>query len=156
MTTAQPTADTIDESPVLHLTRTFQASRERVFAAFTETEALVKWWGPEGFTLPLAEIDLRPGGAYRFHMQSAEGDIYKLSGTVREVQEPERLVYTWTWAEGEMAGIETLVTLEFRESGDATELVLTHEMFPSAEQRDRHDGGWSSSFGRLQRLLREG
>ena len=137
----------------LHLTRTFPAPREKVFRAWTDPEELKKWWGPEGYETPTAEVDLRVGGAYRFGMQkSPDGDIFYLRGTYREVRPPERLVYTWRWeAEPELG--ETLVTVEFLARGGSTEVVLTHELFPSKEARDGHSRGWNSSLDRLAKAL---
>jgi uncharacterized protein YndB with AHSA1/START domain len=54
---------------VLRITRTFPATRERVFDALTKPEQVAQWWGPAGFSLPKAELDLRVGGTYRFTMQ---------------------------------------------------------------------------------------
>ena len=80
----------------LRLTRTFAAPRKKIFRAWTEPEALKKWWGPEGYATPLAEVDLRVGGRYRLGMRKLpKGDLFYLVGTYREVQPPEKLVYTW-------------------------------------------------------------
>lgn len=153
MTNAQAAGAALDERPVLHLNRVFQASRERVFSAFVETDQMARWWGPEGCTVPEAEIDARPGGAYALHMQMPDGNVHNLSGVFREVVRPEKLVYTWIWGHGDFEGIETLVTLEFADQGGATEVRLTHQMLPSETACDLHQGGWSSSFDCLDRLL---
>jgi uncharacterized protein YndB with AHSA1/START domain len=78
------------------ISRDFDAPRELVFRAWTETEHLSRWWGPHGFTNPVCEMDARPGGKYRFVMcgpASHLGD-FPMSGVVKEVVPPERLVYT--------------------------------------------------------------
>ncbi len=136
----------------LNLRRTFAAPREKVFQAFTEAEILKKWWGPKEFTCPAAEIDLKVGGKYRIAMKPPEGDVHYLKGAFREIKPPERLVYTFQW-EGMGMKEETLVTLEFHEKGDTTELVLVHELFPDAEARDDHNKGWESSFDCLDEAL---
>ena len=148
-----PMTDTVDENPVVHINRVFAASRDAAFAAFTDPEQLKLWFGPQGFTTPVAEIDPRVGGSYRIEMLSPDGNAHRLSGVFREISPLERLVFTWIWAEGEIAGLETLVTVEFRDRGGETELTLIHEMFPSAEVRDRHTEGWSSSFECLHETL---
>ena len=152
----------------LHLKRTFAAPREKVFRAWTDPEELKKWWGPEGFSTPSAQIDLRVGGKYRFAMKPPEGEIFYFYGIYREVRAPEKLVFTWNRegpvptapcgatnsTEGGAMDIgETLVTVEFRDFGGSTEVVLTHEFFPNEKERDGHNKGWSGSFDRLANIL---
>src|SRR5271168_3681513 len=75
------------------LTRVFDAPRELVFKAWTEPERLARWWGPHGFTNPVCEADVRPGGALLVHMQGF-GMTHVMRGTFVEVVEPERLAFT--------------------------------------------------------------
>jgi len=137
----------------LRLTRTFAAPRKRIFRAWTDPKELKKWWGPQGYSTPIAEVDLRVGGTYRFGMMKLpKGDLFYLSGTFREVMPPEKLVYTWVW-EAEPDFGETLVTVEFRDRGNSTEVVLTHELFPSKKAQDDHDKGWNSCLDRLASVV---
>ncbi len=137
----------------LNLRRTFKASREKVFRAWTDPEELKKWWGPEGYSTPSAEVDLRIGGKYRLGMMKLpDGEIFYLSGIFREVRPPERVVYTWLW-EGHPERGETLVTVEFRDLGTATEVILTHERFPDEKVRDDHNKGWNGCLDRLAKIL---
>jgi len=132
----------------LRLTRVVPARRDVVFRAWTDPEALRRWWVPfEGMTVPAAEVDLRPGGRYRLTMRNAQGEEFHLSGVYREVRPPERLVYTWRW-DGTDDG-ETLVTVDFEASGARTLLHLTHERFPDDAVRDRHGAGWAGVLDRL-------
>ncbi|MDP6603568.1 MAG: SRPBCC domain-containing protein [Rhodospirillales bacterium] len=147
------TIQTTDDRPVLRLIRTFQTPREAVFDAFTKPDELAKWWGPKGMTTPVAEIDLRVGGAYRFDMAEPGGNIHRLTGVFREVQRPQKLVYTWIWEQGDMAGVESLVTIDFADLGAATELTLTHELLPSERACELHEQGWTSSFDCLDETL---
>ena len=134
---------------MLQIRKTLPATPERVFRAFTDVEVLKKWWGPEGFTTPMAELDVRVGGSYRIAMKPPEGEVLFLSGVYREVVPPEKLVFTWNW-EGEGAAMgESLVTVEIHGRGEMTELVVTHEAFPSIEVRDQHDQGWTSHLNRI-------
>jgi len=137
----------------VRITRTFQASRERVFRAWTEPAQLQQWWGPEGFSTPSCQIDLRVGGGYRLTMKPAAGDSFDLVGTYREVRPPERLVYTWAWRGRDVEMGETLVTVEFLDRDGATEVVVTHELLPNEERRDGHRRGWEGSLDRLVELL---
>src|SRR5690349_11381306 len=111
----------------LNLSRVLDAPRERVFRAWTDPRALAQWWGPPGFACPLAQVDLRPGGAYRLSMQPPQGDIFYLGGIFREITPPARLVYTWRWEDDTEGTGETLVTVEFKDLGARTEVILTHE-----------------------------
>ena len=144
------------ESAVLRITRHFAAPRDKVFRAFTESEAMVQWWGPEGMDVPEISLDVRPGGAWRTVMRSPKGELHIVGGVYREISPPERLVYTWVWEKDDWDGRETLVTLEFHERGGETELVLIHEQLPSADSRDHHELGWTSCFNCLQQYLAEG
>ncbi len=142
----------------LRVTRLFAAPRARVFRAWTRPEALKKWFRvADGFTTPIAEVDLRVGGGYRLGMQPPDSDTPLIvRGVYREIQPPERLVFTWRWEGSPEAVPETLVTLEFLERGDQTEVVLTHERFADAEARDQHAGGWEGCLdGLAQAIARE-
>ncbi len=144
---------TATQETTLRITRTFAAPRDRVFQAWTDPEKLKQWWGPPGYVTLVAEVDLRVGGHYRFGMKKIpDGEIFYLSGSYREVRPPERLVYTWRW-ENEPHGTETLVAVEFRGLGASTEVVLSHEMFPTRDARDQHDMGWTGCLERLVALL---
>ena len=137
----------------LHLTRTFAVPREKVFRAWKDPEELKKWWGPVGYATPSAELDLRVGGKYRLGMRKLpNGEIFYLSGMYREVRPPEKLVYMWRW-ESEPETGETLVTVEFRARGNSTEVIVTHELFPTGKARDDHDKGWNSCLDRLPEVL---
>ncbi len=153
MTQAIQMTDADSEGATLRLTRNFSAPRETVYRAFTDPEVLSKWWGPKGVTCQAVDMDVRPGGRYHLEMLSPEGNTHILDGEYREVTPSSRLVYTWTWGMGPLAGHETLVTLEFNDRGGATELVLTHEMLVDEEARDLHGKGWSSSLDCLEELL---
>ncbi len=153
MAQTNPKTTMIDSDTVLSITRTFAAPREAVYRAFTEADELKRWWGPQSMTCPVAELDVRPGGRYRTEMHAPDGSVYVTTGEFREVTPPERLVFTWVWGEGEMAGHETLVTVELRDLGGATELTLTHERFPDGAKRDLHNQGWSSSLDCLAEIL---
>jgi uncharacterized protein YndB with AHSA1/START domain len=138
----------------LVITRVFDAPRALVFKAWTEPDRLVRWWGPRGFTTPFCTMDVRPGGAFRICMRSAEGTEHWLQGVYREIVEPERLVYTWAWEDAEgKTGHETLVTVTLAERGAGTELTLRHAVFESVTARDAHQSGWAGSLDCLAEYL---
>jgi uncharacterized protein YndB with AHSA1/START domain len=138
----------------LRLTRAFNASRERVWRAWTDPEALKMWWGPREFDCTDAQSDLRVGGKYRITIRHKEkGEVFIAYGEYKEVAPPSRLVYTWRWEQWDDAMWETLVTVEFRERGGSTELILTHERFRDESMRDSHGEGWGSALDCLAEFL---
>ena len=149
--------DRVEEfAEVLRLSRRFKAPRAVVFRAFTDPAALAKWFGPEGMSVGNVKVDLRPGGAYSMAFNQADGGSHGLSGVYREISPPERLVMTWVWDDGDWAGLETLVTLEFAEASGETELTVIHENLSSQESLDLHRQGWTSSFKCLDQAIEEG
>lgn len=106
---------------VLHMKPILPVKRPSVFKACTEPEQLAKWWGPQGFTTPRIDIDLRVGGRYRFAMQPPNANLFHLTGEFREVEPPSRLAYTFVWEPPDPDDRETIVTLSFRDLDGSTE-----------------------------------
>lgn len=150
-----PDAPAADAAPVLRLTRLIPAPRDKVFAAWTESATMRQWYCPPGLTCQLAESDPRVGGRYRVHMRSSDGRIHKVGGVYREVKPPERLTFTWTWEpeKNEIAGVETVVAIEFEDRGGQTWLVMTHSGLPTDTARDKHASGWTGCLDNLVRFL---
>jgi uncharacterized protein YndB with AHSA1/START domain/predicted enzyme related to lactoylglutathione lyase len=141
-------------SAQLVLRRTFDAPRERVFAAWTDPQSVMQFLGPADNAVKEANVDFRTGGRYRFTMIGEDGADWFVGGVYREIVAPERIVCTWAWEEDDPAlERETVLTLEFFERGDRTELVLTHANLRDDVQRDRHEGGWSVILDQLGTLL---
>lgn len=132
----------------LVLTRVLPASREKVFAAWTEEALIKQWFSPqEGMTVPVAEFDVREGGTYRLVVEDKEGKTYSPSGNYEKIVPNEKIIFSWKWADSELI---TRVTIELRALGDnETELTLTHEGFPDTEIRDRHIQGWEGCLAKL-------
>lgn len=135
----------------LIITRMFNAPRDLVWKAWTEPERLEHWWGPEGFTLPFLEMDMRPGGAWRACMRGPDGMNYWQHGVCRALVPPERLEYTLIWDNDPTH--EMLVTVVFVDRGKQTEMTFRQSQFKSVAERDGHQGGWSSAFNRLAAYL---
>jgi uncharacterized protein YndB with AHSA1/START domain len=140
----------------LEITRVFDAPRSLVFKAWTDPEHHAKWMGPQGFTGKVLHSELRPGGAYRFHMLDPQGGDHWQQGVYREIVEPERLVCTYVWADaqGNPTRPETLLTVLFEDLGGKTKLTLRQAIFESVSARDDHNRGWSSSLNRLDDYLK--
>ncbi len=143
----------LDTKCTLIIKRTFRAPREKVFAAWTQADALKQWWGTEGHTVPSAEMDFRVGGKYRIEMRTDEEESFYLNGAFVEIRTPERLVFTFRWERGEWDYPETRVSIKFIDKGDETEVTLTHEGFPDENMRDEHQGGWDECLGNLRAYL---
>jgi len=136
--------------------RTFAASRNKVFEAWTTPEMLKQWFTASAeYESPLAEVDLRIGGRFRMAMQHiAKGTTHTATGVYREIKPPDRLVFTWEW-EGETVNGQSLVTVELREVGTSTEMIFKQEFFPSKKIRDDHEQGWTGCFGNLARIIQQ-
>lgn len=101
-----------------------------------------------------AHVDLRVGGEFRFHLRESKQGEYRLRGEFRGVAPPAKLVYTWQWEDDpDYVNRETLVTVEFIDLGDSTEVRLTHENLPSSQSAKNHEHGWSGSLDKLERLF---
>lgn len=139
---------------VVRLRRILRARREKVFEAWTDPRQLEKWFAPsDEFKVHIRRQDLKAGGAYRFEMDKGRGETFRLEGAYRLIQPPDKLVFTWRWHDWEGSQPDSVVTLEFLERGESTELILTHEMLPDAPSRERHSQGWNGCLGRLERLV---
>ena len=134
----------------LSINRIIKAPRERVFAAWTNPEDLMKWWGPGISHATAVKVDPREGGAFHVTMQTPDPEkpVAKINGIYREVTPPSKLVFTWSW---EHRPGETLVTVEFTEVQGGTSLTLTHEGFVDEEARDDHNWGWNGALDKLER-----
>ncbi len=143
----------------LVITRIFDAPRELVFKAWTDPRHVAQWWGPKGFTNPVCEMDLRPGGALRIVMRAPDGAEHPMRGVFREVVEPERLVFTniAVDAQGNTL-LEGLTIVTFAEHGGKTKLTLhTSAAGVAAEAAQMLAGmaqGWTESLDRLEDRLR--
>jgi uncharacterized protein YndB with AHSA1/START domain len=139
------------------ITRLIRAPRELVFAAWTDPVHLRQWWGPRLYPATHIEMDVRPGGRWRHCLTAAAGgrELWQ-HGVFREVVRPERLVFTFQWDEDGERGLETLVTVTFADANGNTRLVFHQAPFQSRNERDGHEGGWSSSFDRLDEFLAHG
>lgn len=137
------------------ITREFNAPRRLVFEAMTQPEHVRNWYGPRYLTITQCEIDLRPGGKWRYVLNAPDGSEHAFSGVYREITPFERLVTT----EGYEAipGAEYLSTLTLEERNGKT-LMTNHLLYPSIEQRDGHlnsgmEGGMQETFERLDEHL---
>jgi uncharacterized protein YndB with AHSA1/START domain len=145
----------------LTITRVFDAPRALVFQAWTDPKHLAQWWGPNGFTNPVCEIDARVGGAIRIHMRGPDGVIYKMRGEVRELVPLERLVFSNVALDNaENPILKGLTTVTFAEEAGKTRLVVQTRAAAVVEYAVAHikgmEAGWTQSIERLEALLAGG
>jgi uncharacterized protein YndB with AHSA1/START domain len=140
--------------PGITIVRVFDAPRERVWREWTEPERFADWFGGTESEVPLSSVamDVRPGGSWRLTMFAARGEIH-WNGEYREVDEPERLVFTVTDQPG--AGVYELVTVVLTELGEgSTEMHFEQSGGNlSPEEYERAGQGWSSFFDRIAERL---
>jgi uncharacterized protein YndB with AHSA1/START domain len=158
------------------ITRIFSAPRALVWNAWTDPKMFVNWWGPFPTVNPVCEMDLRPGGAFRWVMMSPEGQQYPVTGVYKEIVKPERIVYTNNLADNPREWHDQLnalrgapkgsvvpdgvVTVLFAEENGKTRLTIT-TVFDSPATADAFRGmqmvqGWGMSLDRLERVVSTG
>jgi uncharacterized protein YndB with AHSA1/START domain len=139
----------------IHAERWFDAPRERVWQAFTDPELIPQWWGLRSTTTIVDELELRPGGKWRFVQRSDDGSETGFRGEYREIRGPESLTWTFEW-EG-MPGHISTETVTFTEQDGGT-LVSTASVFDNREDRDGMvesgmEDGMRETYDRLAELL---
>jgi uncharacterized protein YndB with AHSA1/START domain len=141
-------------SPTLRMERAYQAPAGRVFDAWTSEEVMRRWWHADrDWETPLAEVDLRVGGAVRVVMRNPHtGDEYGGGGFYTEIVRPHRLAFTWVW-DGD--DTRQLIEIDFEESGGVTTVRFTHRDLWSEEAVRSHEDGWGRAFDNLARTLAE-
>ena len=146
---------TLPSDTEMIMTRTFDAPRTVVFDAHTNREHIRHWWGPRGYDVKSCEIDLRPGGAWRFVQKGPDGTEHGFRGEFREVVRPER--FTWTFEYEGAPGHVSLETIALEERDGKTYLTSTSR-FDSKEDRDGMlasgmESGANETYDRLDEYL---
>jgi uncharacterized protein YndB with AHSA1/START domain len=143
------------------MTRSFDAPRSLVFEAYTRPELVKRWLlGPDGWSMPLCEIDLRVGGRYRYvWRRDKDGTEMGMGGVYREVVAPERVVATEKFDEAWYPG-EAVGTVVFAEKDGVTTVTQTM-LYASKEARDAvlksgMETGVAASYDRLEKILASG
>ncbi len=136
---------TMTSVPTVQVTKILPARREDVFAAWLDAGGMRHWMCPGDIKETEVEIDARVGGKFRILMHGGEND-YEMTGEYVEINPPERLSFIWV---SHTAVDGSLVTIELRDLGEETELILTHERLPDAEVAAQHKSGWTSVLEKL-------
>ena len=145
---AQPA---VAQRPSLALKRRLNAPPEKVYAAWTDPEKILKWFGPDAGPVKRASADVRAGGRYAVQFSTEDGEEHHVSGVYREVIPDEKLNFTWAWRT--MPERESYVTVMIKSDGPGCMLTLIHEKFFDEAARDRHAQGWAGCLDKLERYL---
>lgn len=146
------------EGNQMKVSRTFEAPLELLWKAWTEPEHFMKWYGPQGFTVPTCEIDLSVGGRHLWSMQSPDGMQMYFTGTYKEVVPMERLVYSDSMSDaegnvkspdemGEGMHVSMDVTVTFEHADGKTTVTVSHAGNEQAVM------GWEQAFDKLTAVL---
>ena len=137
---------------VVRIARTFAASAEEVFDAWTSPEVMRRWlhcapdWGT-----PEAEVDLRVGGTVRVVMRRPNGTEVEAQGEYAIIDRPNRLVMTWSFDDD--PSNEQLIELSFSESEGSSTVLLVNSRISTDERRDAQHVGWHGCLDELEREL---
>jgi uncharacterized protein YndB with AHSA1/START domain len=161
------------EERELVITRVFDAPRELVWQAFTESDRLAQWWGPAGFVMLVSRLDLRTGGVFHYSMRSPDGRVLWGRFVYREISAPERMVFINSFADEEGNVIrnpfsptwplEVLNTLTLSETGGRTTVILRGGPINSTQEeretfwnaQDSLRQGFAGTFDQLAAYLAE-
>jgi uncharacterized protein YndB with AHSA1/START domain len=141
-----------DSAKVVRIERTFQATAEEVFDAWTSEEVIRRWFRPQtGWREPSAEVDLRVGGTIRVVMRTPDGEPVGAGGEYTLIERPHRLAFTWTF--DDEPSNEQLIEMEFVEEDGGTRVVFVNSDISGQERRDAQYAGWAHCFDELQRVV---
>ena len=139
----------------LHITRLLNAPRSLVYEVWTKTEHLINWWSPNGFTVPVCKADFKVGGKLYLEMKTANGTIYPMSGTYKELIEPEKIVFVSAALDPNgkpYFEIENTVLLE--DINGKTQLTLSAIVFNAGPEADQFlkgmKQGWNESLNKME------
>jgi uncharacterized protein YndB with AHSA1/START domain len=141
------------DRPSLSITRHYAVPPEKVWRAWTEPQALSRWFGPaDTESVTSAELDVRVGGRYSIAFRTADGQEHRVSGTYQEVAPLRRLSFTWAWQS--TPDRVSLVAIELEPKDGGCELRFRHDRFFDQQARDNHERGWTGTFVKLDAFLR--
>jgi uncharacterized protein YndB with AHSA1/START domain len=136
-----------------NISRSFDASVERVFDQWVDADALRTWFAPNGFTVTFCETSAVVGGRWQVEMRSEDGEVYLEYGEYCAIARPRRLVFTLTQGHSSDIGPRTTVTVDFNDKDGGTEIAFLQEGFETVERRDGNVEGWNECFDKLEASL---
>lgn len=131
----------------LSMTKTYNGPADLVFDAWTNPQIIKKWFSPDGkWAVDVAEMNISVGGKYRIAMRAPDNRTWEVYGQYKEINPSKKLVFTWNTEDVK----ETVVTVDFKDLGEKTEVILTHDLLPNQEQVDEHTYGWKGCMENLK------
>ena len=144
----------VTDKPALILKRHYPVAPEKVWRAWTEPQALKRWFGPGGAqAVSVADVDLRAGGRLRMVFGGPQGTEHECAGIYKEVVRHRKLVFTWCWPNSTPERVSQ-VTILFNKAAGGTDLEFRHEQFFDEAARDGHLRGWTETFVKLEQFLK--
>ncbi|MBE1285456.1 MAG: SRPBCC domain-containing protein [Rhodobacteraceae bacterium] len=139
----------------LRLERDFKVTPDQLFNWITTPDKLLKWWGPEGVTIPESKLDFsKTGPWYSIMLGNDSGQTFKVSGQVTHVTPPKSVGLTWGWHDDQdRRGAESHVTFTVVETADGARLIIDHVDLDGSEQAQSHENGWNSTLEKLTRQI---
>jgi len=137
----------------LTMSRNLNASKQSVYNAWTQQEALTSWFAASSeMTTTVHQLDLKVGGQYRIEMLEPDGTSHIMHGEYVALNPHSQLIFTWEWESDEL-NVNSLVTIDLTEQDGSTQMVLTHEKFESQDLADLHTEGWTGCLAQLENFF---
>ena len=149
------------KTPEFEFIRIIDAPQSRVFKAWTDQKEIVQWWGPRGFTNPVCEIDVRPGGAINIHMRGPDGTVYPMGGRYEKIEAPSLLVFTGSALDLKGKPLfKQLSVISLSEQGSKTKLMVHLSYSQVKEGAAQHLAGakigWNQMLDKFEEYLAKG
>ena len=135
------------------MTRVFDAPRALVWQAMTDPAHLAQWWGGPGFSNPVCELDLRPGGRWIVGFQVPDGPAFREDRILTTVERPRRIAYDLQVVQDGAPRFSTTVDVTIERVRGGHRICLAQQGFPTAELRDDFAGAWPDVLAELDRRV---
>ena len=137
----------------LTMNRNFKSPKKDVYEAWTNKEALIKWFAPaKEFTTVVHKLELNIGGKYHIEMIETSGLSHVIHGEYVALNPYDQIVFTWKWESDEQE-VDSLVTIDLKENNGSTNMTLTHEKLESQNSVDLHSEGWMGCLAQLSNFI---
>ncbi|MDW3180133.1 MAG: SRPBCC domain-containing protein [Acidimicrobiia bacterium] len=137
----------------LEVSRLIHAAQDAVFAAWTDPDKIVQWWGAGGVICTEAAIDLAVGGRYRFANLTPDGETMWITGVFTVVDPPSRLEYTWATEPVDAHSDYSKVVVTFSSERGGTLVTIAHTQILTHEAREMNHFGWVGCLEGLEALV---
>ena len=138
----------------LTMNRSFKYPKKDVYDAWTNKEYLTSWFAPtKEFTTIVHEQELKVGGKYKIEMREPDGTAHVIHGEYVALNPFDQIIFTWEWESDEQE-VNSLVTIDLKETNSSTEMVLLHEKLESQNSVDLHSEGWIGCLSQLDEYFK--